>query len=150
MQRSEALAQWGNPKQLEDLTQIFLDHLHSKILSTPFSPTPLSRESLTILSHLEELTRRAWWTVCSQPAVDGASSSDEIVGWGPAAGYVFQKGFVEFFCKESDVIVIEDMIKKKGNDWVHYFAGNFKVCIILTLRLLSILMIFLSGSGRLS
>ena len=60
--------------------------------------------------------------------MDGASSSDEIVGWGPAAGYVFQKGFVEFFCEESDVSMIEEMIRKKGNDWVHYFAGNFKVC----------------------
>jgi methylenetetrahydrofolate reductase (NADPH) len=144
LQRSETLAQWGNPKRLEDLTQVFLDHLHSKILSTPFSPTPLSRESLTILSHLEKLTRRAWWTVCSQPAVDGASSSDEIMGWGPAAGYVFQKGFVEFFCEESDVAVIEEKIKKKGNGWVHYFAGNFKVCsFILTLRLLSFRMIVL-------
>ena len=101
---------------------------------------PLSRESLTILSHLEKLTRKAWWTVCSQPAVNGASSSDEIVGWGPAAGYVFQKGFVEFFCEESDVTMIEEMIRKKGNDCVHYFAGNFKVRgFILTLLLLSVL-----------
>lgn len=134
------MAQWGNPKRLEDLTQIFLDHLYSKIPSTPFSPMPLSRESLTILSHLEKLTRKAWWTVCSQPAVNGASSSDEIVGWGPAAGYVFQKGFVEFFCEESDVTMIEEMIRKKGNDCVHYFAGNFKVRgFILTLLLLSVL-----------
>ena len=88
---------------------------------------PLSIESLTIFPHLEKLTRRAWWTVCSQPAVNGASSSDEIVGWGPGAGYVFQKGFVEFFCEESDVTMIEEMIRKKGNDCVHYFAGNFKV-----------------------
>jgi methylenetetrahydrofolate reductase (NADPH) len=109
------------------LTQIFLDYLHSKIPSTPFSPTPLSRESLMILSHLEKLTRRTWWTVGSQPAVDSASSSDEVMGWGPRAGYVFQKGFVEFFCEESDVTMIEKMIGEKGNGLVHYFAGNFKV-----------------------
>lgn len=64
--------------------------------------------------------------MCSQPAVNGASSSDEIVGWGPGAGYVFQKSFVEFFCEESDVTMIEEMIRMKGNDCVHYFAGNFK------------------------
>ena len=70
------------------------------------------------------------------------------MGWGPAAGYVFQKGFVEFFCEESDVAVIEEKIKNKGNGWVHYFAGNFKVCsFILILRLLSFRMIILSDQG---
>ncbi|KAF8163498.1 methylenetetrahydrofolate reductase-domain-containing protein [Crassisporium funariophilum] len=124
--RPEALAQWGSPKQLDDLTQIFLDHLDSKIPTTPFSPTPLSPESLIILSHLERLTKRGWWTVGSQPAVDGADSSDEVVGWGPRSGYVFQKGFVEFFCEEADVATIEERINEEGNGWVHYFAGNLK------------------------
>ncbi|KDR73532.1 hypothetical protein GALMADRAFT_251254 [Galerina marginata CBS 339.88] len=122
--RPEALAQWRNPKKAEDLTQIFLNHLHSKIPTTPFSPTPLSPESLMILSHLEKLTQRGWWTVGSQPAVNGASSSDEVVGWGPRAGYVFQKCFVEFFCSEQDVNAIEQRIKESGNGWVHYFAGK--------------------------
>ena len=94
-----------------------------------------------ILSHLEKLTRRTWWTVGSQPAVDSASSSDEVMGWGPRAGYVFQKGFVEFFCEESDVTMIEKMIGEKGNGLVHYFAGNFKVrqfIVSLSFRLISL------------
>lgn len=111
---------------MNDLTQIFLDHLHSKIPTTPFSLTPLSPESLTILSHLERLTKRGWWTVGSQPAVDGASSVDEVFGWGPRSGYVFQKGFVEFFCCTKDVETIERKVEEKGNGWVHWFAGNSK------------------------
>jgi len=126
-QRNEAIVQWGNPTTLEDLTQIFLDHLNSKIPTTPFSPSPLSPESLTILSHLEKLTKRGWWTVGSQPAVDGASSSDPVVGWGPRSGYVFQKCFVEFFCEEADVEVIEKRIRAHGNGWVHYFACSSEV-----------------------
>jgi methylenetetrahydrofolate reductase (NADPH) len=122
--KTETLAQWGSPKRLEDLTQIFLDHLHSKITCTPFSPTPLSPESLMILRHLEGLTKRGWWTVGSQPAVDGASSADETVGWGPRAGYVFQKCFVEFFCDEKDVGAISKRIDDQGNSWVHFFACN--------------------------
>ncbi|KAJ7121234.1 methylenetetrahydrofolate reductase-domain-containing protein [Mycena filopes] len=123
---AEIMSQCGHPRTLDDLTTIFLDYLHSKILMTPFSPAPLSPESLMILPHLERLTRRGWWTVGSQPAVDGASSSDEVVGWGPRAGYVFQKGFVEFFCTAEEVDATERRVRERGNGWVHWFAGNKK------------------------
>ncbi|KAF9014000.1 methylenetetrahydrofolate reductase-domain-containing protein [Cyathus striatus] len=123
---SATLSEWSNPRTLEDLTKIFLDHLHSQIPTTPFSPTPLSPESMLILSQLEKLTNLGWWTVGSQPAVDGVPSSDPVVGWGPRAGYVFQKGFVEFFCTEADVDSIEKKIQDKGDGWVHWFAANSK------------------------
>ncbi|KAF8077711.1 methylenetetrahydrofolate reductase-domain-containing protein [Lyophyllum atratum] len=124
--RSDAINQWGYPKSLDDLTQLFLDHLHSKIPTTPFSPTPLSPESQMILPHLEKLTKRGWWTIGSQPAVDGASSGDEVLGWGPRSGYVFQKGFVEFFGTKDDVEAIERQVEQKGRGWVHWFAGDNK------------------------
>ncbi len=82
---------------------------------------------MTILPHLEKLTKRGWWTVGSQPAVDGAPSSDEVFGWGPRAGFVFQKGFVEFFCTEDDLDIIEKKVADNGKGWVHWFAGNAKV-----------------------
>ncbi len=125
------LKQWRNPKTLDELTQIFLDHLHTKISTTPFSPTPLSPESLTILQELEQLTKRGWWTVGSQPTVNGTSSSDKTVGWGPKGGYVFQKGFVEFFCEEKDVRPLQKNIEEHGKGWVHYFAGNYKVRVVI-------------------
>ncbi|KAF8236297.1 methylenetetrahydrofolate reduct [Tricholoma matsutake] len=122
--KSEQLAQWGHPRSLSDLTQLFLDYLHSKISTTPFSSTPLSPESMMILTHLEKLTNRGWWTVGSQPAVNGASSTDEVVGWGPRSGYVFQKGFVEFFCEKEDVEAIALRVEQRGKEWVNFFAGN--------------------------
>lgn len=70
----------------------------------------------------------------SQPAVDGANSSDDVVGWGPRAGYVFQKCFVEFFCSEEDVSAIEQKVQDKGKDNVHYFASNYKVFRSITLQ----------------
>lgn len=118
---------WGNPSSIEELTTIFLNHLHSKIDTTPFSPGALSPESLLILPHLEKLTRRGWWTVGSQPAIDGANSSDPVVGWGPKAGYVFQKSFVEFFCEEADVERLERAALLKGDGMVHWFAGTHRV-----------------------
>lgn len=80
-----------------------------------------------ILPHLENLTKRGWWTVGSQPAVNGASSTDDIVGWGPRAGYVFQKCFVEFFCEEKDVNAISKRTTDQGNGWIHFFACNNEV-----------------------
>ncbi|KAG6880265.1 hypothetical protein C0992_001834 [Termitomyces sp. T32_za158] len=125
--RNDKVSQWRHPKTMDDLTQLFIDHLHSKIATTPFSQTALSSESLLILEHLEKLTRRGWWTVGSQPAVDSASSADEVFGWGPRSGYVFQKGFVEFFCTAEDVDAIERRVKERGKGWVHWFAGDVKV-----------------------
>ncbi|KAJ3734036.1 methylenetetrahydrofolate reductase-domain-containing protein [Lentinula guzmanii] len=120
------ISQWGNPKSLEDLTTIFLQYLHSEINTTPFSSDPIQNESRLILPHLQRLTEHGWWTVGSQPAVDGVHSSDPVVGWGPRTGYVYQKSFVEFFCTEEDVRMIEKKVAEKGDGWVHYYAANSK------------------------
>ena len=127
IQRNQALAQWGRPKTEEDISSIFLRYLHSKLATTPFSPEPLSPESLMIIRHLERLTKKGWWTVGSQPAIDGVSSSDDVVGWGPKGGYVYQKSFVEFFVEKEDVDRIEKKVREKGHGWVDYFAANVTV-----------------------
>jgi len=105
---------------------MFLKYLHSEISTTPFSSGPIFEESKLILTHLQKLTERGWWTVGSQPAVDGVESSDPVVGWGPTNGYVFQKSFVEFFCSEKDLKAIENKVGEKGEGWVHYYAANSK------------------------
>lgn len=109
---------------------MFLRYLHSKLATTPFSPVPLSPESVTILRHLERLTEKGWWTVGSQPAINGARSDDEIVGWGPAGGYVYQKCFVEFFAEPEDVTRIERKVREHGGGWVDYFSGNLAVSAV--------------------
>lgn len=80
-----------------------------------------------IIRHLERLTEKGWWTVGSQPAIDGASSSDEILGWGPKGGYVYQKCFVEFFVERDVVEAIEKKVRERGQGWVDYFVGNLDV-----------------------
>ncbi|KAJ3835639.1 methylenetetrahydrofolate reductase-domain-containing protein [Lentinula raphanica] len=120
------ISQWGNPKSITDLTTIFLQYLHSEISTTPFSFDPIQPESKLILPHLQKLTERGWWTVGSQPAVNGVDSSDPVVGWGPRTGYVFQKSFVEFFCTEEDARMIERKVAEEGDGWVHYYAANSK------------------------
>ncbi|KAI3604823.1 methylenetetrahydrofolate reductase [Moniliophthora roreri] len=122
---NKTLESWGPPQTPDDLTNLFLKHLRGKIHTTPFSPSPLSAESQSILPYLEKLTRKGLWTVGSQPAVDGIHSDDPIVGWGPRGGYVYQKAFVEFFCDADGVDEIEKKVEEKGGGWVSWFAGSF-------------------------
>ncbi|KAG9125481.1 hypothetical protein FRC07_007434 [Ceratobasidium sp. 392] len=103
-----AIAQWGHPTTQSDLTSLFLSYLRAETSTTPFSPTPLSTESESIISQLVALTSQALWTVASQPAVDAVLSSDPVVGWGPRGGRVFQKAFVEFFCEQELVGRLDD------------------------------------------
>lgn len=87
----------------------------------------MSSESILILPYLQKLTLKGWWTVASQPAVDEMKSSDEVFGWGPQDGYVYQKGFVEFFLDKADVSEIEERVRSRGEDWVDYLASNENV-----------------------
>ncbi|TFY82555.1 hypothetical protein EWM64_g1450 [Hericium alpestre] len=122
---SATSSQWPRPQTEADITAISLRFLSSETDSYPFSPSPLSLESQRILPHLKRLARLGWWSVGSQPAVDGESSEDPVIGWGPAGGYVYQKPFVEFFVSQEEVERIEKKIEEKGDGWVDYLAGNF-------------------------
>lgn len=51
----------------------------------------LQTETDTIRQQLADINNKGFWTVSSQPAVNGAPSDDEIYGWGPHGGYVYQK-----------------------------------------------------------
>ncbi|KIY49793.1 MTHFR-domain-containing protein [Fistulina hepatica ATCC 64428] len=117
-------AHLGHPRTKADLTNIFLAYLEGRIPTTPFSPLALSEESKLILPHLAALTRRGWWTVGSQPAVDCTPADDPVVGWGPRNGYVFQKAFVEFFCEEADVRWLERHVRARAQGWIDWIAAD--------------------------
>lgn len=70
---------------------------------------------------------KSWWTVGSQPAVDGCNSSDPTYGFGPPDGYVFQKAFVEFFVSEQDLKELREKVEEEGEGKISWLAGNKKV-----------------------
>ncbi|KAL8681355.1 MAG: hypothetical protein Q9186_002498 [Xanthomendoza sp. 1 TL-2023] len=104
---AQARSLWGEPTTPAAITNLFTNHLSGEAptqlpWSDDSSPS-LSPETALIRDHLLTLTTiRNWWTIASQPAVDGLPSTDPTHGWGPAKGFVFQKPFVEFFCPFSD------------------------------------------------
>ncbi|EME43646.1 hypothetical protein DOTSEDRAFT_72867 [Dothistroma septosporum NZE10] len=115
---------WGEPKSIEDISRSFRRHLESEIDSMPWSEEALQPETLTIKDRLLALINKGWWTVASQPAVNGIRSTDPIFGWGPKNGFVFQKPFVEFFIPNTEWQTLKEKLDQLPQ--VTYFAGNAK------------------------
>ena len=113
---------WGDPTSIEDISTIFRRHLDGKIDAMPWSEESLQPETLTIKGELLGMTNKGWWTVASQPAVNGLRSTDSIFGWGPRNGFVFQKPFVEFFLPSSDWQRLRQELDDDMD--ITYFAGN--------------------------
>lgn len=118
----DATRLWGYPVDTGDINNIFRRHLEGQIDAIPWSEEGLSPETLTIKPQLLSLINKGWWTVASQPAVNGVPSDHEIFGWGPNNGFVFQKPFVEFFIPSSDWKRLKPILE--ADDQVTYFASN--------------------------
>ncbi len=59
--------------------------------SLPWSDDELAPETSILQEKLAEINRYGFLTINSQPNVNGAPSSDPVVGWGGAGGYIYQK-----------------------------------------------------------
>ncbi|RMD40924.1 hypothetical protein DV735_g4206, partial [Chaetothyriales sp. CBS 134920] len=107
---------WGHPKSADDITNLFQRHVLGQLEAIPWSDEidgdeagapgagVLRAETRVIRDELLALIgKKHYWTLASQPAVDGIRSDDPTFGWGPQRdGFVFQKPFVEFFCLEDE------------------------------------------------
>jgi methylenetetrahydrofolate reductase (NADPH) len=102
MSVTQAVKLWGYPKTVAEINELFIRHIRGELSAIPWSEEELLAESSAIKPELHALNSKGWWTIASQPAVDGVRSSDETFGWGPANGFVFQKAFVEMFIPSAD------------------------------------------------
>ncbi|EMC93775.1 hypothetical protein BAUCODRAFT_210105 [Baudoinia panamericana UAMH 10762] len=118
----EAKRLWGFPTTENDIADIFRKHLEGKINAIPWSEEALLPETLTIKKQLLGLVEKGWWSVASQPAVNGVRSTDSVFGWGPKNGFVFQKPFVELFLPAADWERLRQKLME--NEQVTYFAGS--------------------------
>jgi len=64
---------------LEDITSIFLKHIEGQLSAIPWSEEGLNEETNTIKQELTLLNKKGWWTVASQPAVNGIKSTGRIL-----------------------------------------------------------------------
>ena len=125
----QAVILWRTPTTNDEVLCLFKSHLAGgDPKRLPWSESAaLSPETAIITSELTAITtQKGYWTVASQPAVDGVLSTDTIYGWGPPGGFVFQKSFVEFFVPnsifQSTLRPHLECLHSEGE--VSYYAGN--------------------------
>jgi methylenetetrahydrofolate reductase (NADPH) len=124
---NQAIKLWEYPSSTQDITNLFIQHLEGRLSAIPWSEEGFNEETNTIKAKLLELNKKGWWTVASQPAVNGVRSSDAIFGWGPKNGFVFQKAFVEFFLPSKDWKALHEKLTSPGvAGEVGWYASNSK------------------------
>lgn len=74
-----------------------------QVLCLPWNDEPLAQETNLLKEQLEKVNRRGVLTINSQPNINGGASSDPVVGWGPAGGYVYQKVWHQPSCALREV-----------------------------------------------
>lgn len=127
MSINQAIKLWGFPKTAADITELFIKHIEGQLSAIPWSEEGLNEETNTIKSQLLQLNKKGWWSVASQPAVNGIKSTDSIFGWGPKNGFVFQKAFVELFLPSKDWKSLKEKLTNEDNeDAVSWYAANAK------------------------
>ncbi|KAG0646546.1 Methylenetetrahydrofolate reductase 2 [Hyphodiscus hymeniophilus] len=127
MSVTQAIRLWGYPTSASSITELFLKHIRGEISGIPWSEEGLNEETNTIKSQLMKLNQKGWWTVASQPAVNGLRSDDQVFGWGPRNGFVFQKAFVELFLPSSDWTALKaKLMSEEHASEVSFYASNAK------------------------
>ena len=127
---------WDHPKSPDDITTLFKKHVKGELVCVPWSDETdvtsggaLRAETQTIRSELLSLIEgRGFWTLASQPAVNGVKSDDKIFGWGPPGeGFVFQKAFVEFFVsRQAWEKELKPLLQKCGDDEVSWLKTDIQ------------------------
>lgn len=119
---AEAEIKWGSPETTKDLAQIFIDYLSGKIDVIPWADQALSPETALIQEELFQLNEKGWFSVASQPAANACKSTDNIFGWGPRNGVVYQKAFVELFMPKDDWNKLKPLVE--ASDSITYYAAD--------------------------
>jgi len=116
---------WGSPVTVSDVTNVFISFLKGKVKELPWITSEISPETHQILEELVDINRRGFWTINSQPAVNGKPSSDPVVGWGPKGGLVYQKAYLEFFTSPDKIDDLVNVLKSYG-DRFNFQLTNLK------------------------
>ena len=113
---------WGEPKSVNDITKVFVSFCEGKINSLPWCDSPLEIESKKISKELVKLNKSGFYTINSQPQVNGAPSEDPDVGWGAPGGRVYQKSYLEFFTSKDKLDTLLKILNSSNN--ISYQAIN--------------------------
>jgi len=122
---------WGEPKSIKDITDVFVSFCKGKINSLPWCEMPLAQESKQISDDLLNLNEMGYFTINSQPKINGLPSEDAEVGWGGPGGRIYQKAYLEFFTSKDKLDRLLKSIGSKEN--ISYEAINISSDLITNL-----------------
>ena len=122
---------WGEPKTIKDITDVFVSFCKGKINSLPWCEMPLAQESKQISDDLLKLNEMGYFTINSQPKINGLPSEDAEVGWGGPGGRIYQKAYLEFFTSKDKLDRLLKSIGSKEN--ISYEAINISSDLITNL-----------------
>ena len=121
-------------KSIDQVSNVFVNFLTKepneagvKVTRLPWSEqeSDTSTETQLIKEQLIWCNANNIFTINSQPSVNGAPSTDPIVGWGTPGGYCYQKAYLEFFIDSKRATKLKEVL----NDYplVNYHIINQKV-----------------------
>ncbi|KAK0061314.1 methylenetetrahydrofolate reductase-like isoform X1 [Biomphalaria pfeifferi] len=118
--KEELLQMWGEELTCEeDVWSVFVNYLTGqpnkkgvKVKRIPWDDDEIVAETSLIADKLSCINKRGVLTINSQPRVNGASSTDPIVGWGSPNGYIYQKAYLEFFTSKESVDALKHILPR--------------------------------------
>ena len=121
-QREEAYKIWGHPTSFTEIQDLFCRFCNSELKALPWSDEKPAPEMLVISQNLTKMNSLGFLTINSQPAVNGAPSTDKVHGWGPSNGFVYQKAYLEFFVQPDLLDKLLEQIER--DPLITYYAIN--------------------------
>ncbi|KRX71007.1 putative methylenetetrahydrofolate reductase [Trichinella sp. T6] len=131
MDDSCALDMWDKElSTLEHVRDIFCNfiartpnrHGHS-VRRLPWNENHLDPAADVLKNELIYYNSNGILTINCQAAVNGLPSSDPIFGWGEANGYIYQKGYLEFFASSTCTTILLNHVQNFPS--INYHAINF-------------------------
>jgi methylenetetrahydrofolate reductase (NADPH) len=120
-QHLQARQLWGTPKSTGDISDIFTRHIEGSIDAIPWSEDGLNEETSTIRTELLSLIKKGWWTVASQPAVNGVKMTTGYSVGAPARLRI-PESLRRALPPASDWKALKKKLTGRGE--VSYYAGN--------------------------
>ncbi|KAJ7574444.1 methylenetetrahydrofolate reductase-domain-containing protein [Mycena floridula] len=120
--KEDAIKLWGEPTTVQEIASLFAQFCLGKLKALPWSDQAPAVETSVISQRLAQMNKLGFWTINSQPAVNGARSDDKVFGWGPSDGYVYQKAYLEFFVNPELLSLLLAHLERDNN--MTYYVIN--------------------------
>uniref|UniRef100_A0A0N5AQB0 methylenetetrahydrofolate reductase (NADPH) n=1 Tax=Syphacia muris TaxID=451379 RepID=A0A0N5AQB0_9BILA len=122
--KDEQLRMYGySVENFEAVKKVFVNFITQdlnenevKVTRLPWNEQEIGTDPETsiIKDHLIWCNQNGILTINSQPAVNGAPSTDPLVGWGNPGGYCYQRAYLEFFTSKENADVLRKLLETES------------------------------------